>query len=61
MDYCIDPSFPAVKQVVVPMDDVKKAQYYTLADMQGGDQAGTTETDSKTAPKSGGYSTINSK
>lgn len=37
-------------------------QYFSLADMQDGDYAGTTETDSKTDPKgSGGYSKINQK
>lgn len=37
-------------------------QYYTLADMQDGDYAGTTDTDSKTDTKgSGGYSKINKK
>lgn len=37
-------------------------QYFTLQDIQSGDTAGTTETDSKTDPKgSGGYSKINSR
>lgn len=36
-------------------------QVYSLADIQQGDTSGTTETDSKTAPKSGGYTRINSK
>lgn len=57
----IDPSFPNDTMINIPMDNVQVNQYYTLADMQMGDASGTTETDSKTAPKSGGYTTINSK
>lgn len=39
---------------------VQKNVYYSLEDIRWGDEAGTTETDSKTHPKgSGGYSTIN--
>ncbi len=40
---------------------VEKKQWYSLADLQAGDYAGTTETDSKTAPESGGYTKINQK
>ena len=36
-------------------------QPYTLADIIQGDTSGTTETDSKTAPKGSGYTKINSK
>lgn len=58
----IDPSFPAVTRIAIPPDDCKIEHVYTLADMQMGDDAGTTETDSKTDPKgSGGYSKINKK
>jgi len=59
-EYRIDPSFPASKEITIPMNGVKVNQYYTLQDLGAGDEAGTTETDSKTNPKSGGYSTINS-
>lgn len=36
-------------------------QFFTLADIQQGDTSGTTETDSKTASKDGGYTKINMK
>lgn len=36
-----------------------EAQYFTLVDIVEGDTAGTTETDSKTAPSSPGYTRIN--
>lgn len=39
----------------------EKNQWYSLAELQSGDFGGTTETDSKTAPEEGGYSTINKK
>ena len=39
----------------------EKNQWYSLGEIQEGDFGGTTETDSKTAPESGGYSTINQK
>lgn len=58
-NYRVDPSFPASKPINIPLDNVQVNQYYSLADMQMGDYAGTTETDSKTAPKSGGYTNIN--
>lgn len=38
-----------------------ESQPFSLAEILQGDESGTTETDSKTAPKSGGYSKINSK
>ena len=41
--------------------NVEKKQWYSLAELQEGDLAGTTETDSKTAPESGGYTYINKK
>jgi hypothetical protein len=58
----IDPSFPSSKLVAIGPDEVDITQYYTLEDLQMGDDSGTTETDSKTDPKgSGGYTTINAK
>jgi hypothetical protein len=36
-------------------------QYYNLADMQDGDYAGTTDTDTATDTPAGGYSKINTK
>lgn len=36
-------------------------QYYNLADIQDGDYAGTTETDSATDKSAGGYTAINKK
>lgn len=39
----------------------EKNQWYNLGELQSGDYAGTTETDSQTAEKSGGYTPINQK
>lgn len=57
-NYRIDPSFPASKEIHIPIDECKIEQIYSLEEMLGGDAAGTTETDSKTAASSGGYTTI---
>jgi hypothetical protein len=38
-----------------------EANYYSLDEIRMGDESGTTETDDATAPKSGGYTTINKK
>lgn len=59
----IDTSFPKEGATKVSMTgEVTETQYYSLEDMQMGDNSGTTETDSVTDPKgSKGYSTINSR
>lgn len=60
-NYRVDSSFPSSKMVKIPMDDVQSKQVYSLSDLQMGDTAGTTETDSKTDKPVKGYSRINSK
>jgi len=40
---------------------VKAESHYSMDEIIRGDTAGSTETDSKTAPKSGNYSKINQK
>lgn len=42
-------------------EGVGEAQYFTLVDIVNGDTAGTTETDSRTAPPVPGYTAINMK
>lgn len=57
-NYRVDSSFPSSKEIVIPMDDVKVEQVYSLEEMLGGDPSGTTDTDSKTESSDGGYTTI---
>ena len=62
---------PTFKEYKLPICDTQKErrnfagyeenQVYTLEDLRQGDTEGTTETDSKTDPPSGGYTKINQK
>lgn len=57
-NYRIDPSFPVSTHIEIPIDECKVEQIYSLEEMLGGDEAGTTDTDSKTESSDGGYTTI---
>lgn len=40
---------------------VQKEQFWSLEEIRAGDESGTTETDSATDPKGGGYATSQTK
>lgn len=64
VNYRLSEGTPALKQINIPMDDVKAEQYYTLDELMYGDCSGTTETDSKTdsgRSDRAGYTEINKK
>lgn len=58
-NYRLSEGTPALKQINIPMDDVKIEQHYSLEEIVAGDESGTTDTDKDTHGKgSGGYTTI---
>ena len=50
-----------VQESLHNFDGYQVEQFFSLEDIRQGDTSGTTETDSKTASKSGGYTKINEK